>query len=161
MNKNLKTFQVRWSDLDANRHVANTSYSHFTNDTRVSYLASLGLTQDVMATQNFGPVVFSEEFYYLRELHHGETIHVNVELLGNTADNKIWRFSHCFFNAEGVMVAYSELTFGWFNLSTRKLFVPAGELLGLLHAMPKSENYAVIAETEIRNKKIPKQKLAL
>jgi hypothetical protein len=53
------------------------------------------------------------------------------------------------------------LTFGWFDLSTRKLFVPSGELLALLHKMPQAENYAVIADTEIRSKKIPKQKLAM
>lgn len=161
MNQYLKTFQVRWSDLDPNRHVANTSYSHFTNDTRVSYLASVGYTQEVLTAKAFGPVVFSEEFHYIRELHHNETIYVDVELLGNTADNKFWKFSHSFFKQDGTMVAYSELLFGWFDLNTRKLILPETELLNLLLKMPKAENYAILPENEMRNKKVPKKKLSL
>lgn len=159
MQNNLKTFQIRWSDLDPNRHVANVSYSHFTNDTRVSYLASMGFTQEVMAVRNFGPVVFSEEFHYLSELHHGETFFVDVELLGNTSDHKFWRFSHTFFKQDGSLACYSELTFGWFNLGTRKLMMPDEDLLAALLRMPKSEKYAPVAHTDLRSPKIPKKSL--
>lgn len=155
MNQNFKTFQIRWSDLDPNRHVANVSYSHFTNDTRVSYLASCGFNQQVMSERNFGPVVFSEEFHYLRELHHGEIIEVNVELLGNTEDHKFWRFSHAFFKEDKSLACYSELTFGWFNLATRKLMMPDADLLEMLLHMPKSEKYALVPAHEVRSSKIP------
>lgn len=159
MQHNLKSFQVRWSDLDPNRHMANVSYSHFTNDTRVSYLASKGFTQQILAERNFGPVVFSEEFHYLSELHHGETFYVDVELLGNTEDQRFWKFCHTFFKADGKLACYSELSFGWLNLLTRKLMMPDADLLERLLEMPKAERYAIIPHGEFRTHKIPKKAL--
>ena len=34
----LKEFEIRWADLDANRHVANSSFVDMLSETRMSFL---------------------------------------------------------------------------------------------------------------------------
>lgn len=55
----LKDFDIRWSDIDANRHLANTAYINFMSHTRMSYLTESGFGQKEMAELNLGPVVFT------------------------------------------------------------------------------------------------------
>ena len=82
----LKQFEIRWSDLDANRHVANSAYSDLLVETRMSFLREKGFSQKEFAEYDIGPVVFSEEFFYLREIMPSETVQVGTELLANSAD---------------------------------------------------------------------------
>jgi acyl-CoA thioester hydrolase len=53
-----KEFEVRWSDLDANRHLANSSYINFMSHTRLSYMMENGFGQQNMVKNDIGPVVF-------------------------------------------------------------------------------------------------------
>ena len=34
----LKEFEIRWNDLDANRHLANIAYISYASDTRMAFL---------------------------------------------------------------------------------------------------------------------------
>ena len=64
----VKEFEIRWSDLDANRHVANSSYVDMLSETRMSFLREHGVTQQFFETHGIGPVIFSEEFFYISEI---------------------------------------------------------------------------------------------
>ena len=44
-----KSFDIRWSDLDANRHLANASYLNFMCHTRMGFLMECGFNQESMA----------------------------------------------------------------------------------------------------------------
>jgi acyl-CoA thioester hydrolase len=37
-----KEFDIRWSDLDANRHLANSAFINFMSHTRMAYLIENG-----------------------------------------------------------------------------------------------------------------------
>ena len=65
-------FAVRWSDLDANRHVRNTIFSEFATHTRFGFLESHGFAQGDFETMRFGPVMFREEIRYRREILFGD-----------------------------------------------------------------------------------------
>lgn len=159
MKANIKTFNIRWSDMDPNRHVANSSYVDLMSEARMEFLADFGFTQKAFAELNFGPVVFSEEFHYLKEMMAGEKIHIEIELLGNTPDYKFMRFAHNGYNEEGNMTVYSEITFGWFDLGTRKLVAPPGPLQTVFSNMPRAPHYAVMTDRDTRNSKVPKKVL--
>ncbi|HCO83984.1 MAG TPA: thioesterase, partial [Arenibacter sp.] len=60
----LKEFEIRWSDVDANRHMANSAYLNFMSHTRMSFLLEIGFNQKTMSQNNIGPVVFHEHVYY-------------------------------------------------------------------------------------------------
>jgi len=72
----IQHFQVRYSDLDTNGHVANTSYLKYSLDTRVGYMFANGLTAEMMRDSGFGPIVFREDITYRKELRAPEKIEV-------------------------------------------------------------------------------------
>jgi acyl-CoA thioester hydrolase len=39
----LKEFEIRWSDIDANRHLSNSAYISFMSHTRMSFMTEVGL----------------------------------------------------------------------------------------------------------------------
>ena len=158
----VKEFEIRWSDLDANRHVANSSYVDMLSETRMSFLHEYGVTQQYFEEHGIGPVIFTEELFYIKEIKANEKITISLELLANSADSKYIKFSHCIFNAEQKLSVYSITFFGWFNLAERKLIEPPVEIKTLFATMPKAEGYELMVETvSLKNPKIPFGKMLL
>ena len=151
-----RSFDIRWADLDANRHVANSSYVDILSETRMGYMREHGFTQQHLADFGIGPVIFTEEFYYIREIKHGETITITLELLGNSHDFKYIKLAHCIFNQENKLSIYSETFFGWFDLKERKLVVPPLELQTIYAGISKADHYASMPDqVDLKNPKIP------
>ena len=150
--QNLKSFTIRWDDLDPNRHVANTTFSVLMNDRRMSFLSENGFTQDKFDQLQIGPVILSEHFYYIKEVMPGSTVYIDIELLGNTSDGKYISFCHSLYNANGKMCAYSTMLFVWMDLKTRKVIVPPDELKQINNRLVKSDLYKVLNEEDIRPK---------
>ena len=152
----LKDFEIRWSDLDANRHVANSSYVDMLSETRMSYLHEHGVTQQFFEEHGIGPVIFSEEFFYIKEIKAKEKIRISLELLSNTQDGRYIKFAHCIFNADQKLCVYSITFFGWFSLAERKLIEPPAEIQSLFTTMTKAEGYELMTEpVNLKNPKIP------
>ena len=151
-----KDFEIRWADLDANRHVANSSYVDMLSETRMSFLRDHGVTQQYFEEHGIGPVIFSEELFYIKEIRANERITITLELLANSADGKYIKFAHCIFNAEQKLCLYSTVFFGWFNLAKRKLIEPPVEIKTLFDTMTKAEGYELLTEpVSLKNPKIP------
>lgn len=152
----LKAFEIRWADLDANRHVANSSFADLLSETRMSYLRENGFTQQKFEEFGIGPVIFTEEFYYIREIKPNEKIHVSLELLANSSDFKYIKFAHCIFNGEDKLSVYSETFFGWFSLTERKLVVPPMMIHDIFSTLTKADQYEVLADSiSLKHPKIP------
>ena len=152
----IKEFEIRWAELDANRHVANSSYVDLLSETRMSFLRENGFTQNKFEELRIGPVIFSEELYYIKEILPNEKIKISIELSGNDINFKYIRFSHCIFNQENKLSIYSETFFGWFSLDKRKLLVPPAELQNIIAGLSKSDNYQLLDENiSLKNPKIP------
>ena len=96
-----KEFDIRWSDLDANRHLANSAYINFMSHTRMAYLGILGFNQKSMAQFQIGPVVFYEHMYYFKEVFVGKPVKVSLDLKGISEDGMFFEFQHDFFDANG------------------------------------------------------------
>ena len=88
----LKEFEIRWSDIDANRHLANSAYVNFMSHTRMSFLIDRGIDMKAMAKHQIGPVVFNENIFYFKEAFQGMKIRVSFELGGVSKDGTffIW-----------------------------------------------------------------------
>lgn len=151
-----KEFETQWSGLDANRHLANSSYVDMLSETRMSFLREHGVTQQFFEEHGIGLVNFAEEIFYIKEIKASEKITISLELLANSENGKHIKFSHCIFNAEGKLSVYSTTFFGWFNLAERKLIEPPTEIKKLFDTMSKAEGYELLAESvSLKNPKIP------
>jgi len=146
----LKDFEIRWSDVDANRHLANAAYLNFMSHSRMTFLIDLGFDQQYIATEQISPVVFYEHMYYFKEVFLGATIQVSVELKGMSADAKFFEFHHNFYNQKGENVARCETMGGWIHLKNRKLTGVTAILLDKLNALEKTADFKVLTREDTR-----------
>jgi acyl-CoA thioester hydrolase len=137
-------FTVRWSDLDANRHVKNTVYSEFATHTRLQLLASKGFDQARFERERFGPVMFREDVRYRRELRFGDEVVVHVVVSGLAEDGSQWRFEHEVKRGDGTLSATMLIEGAWIHLDERKLIAPPAELLDLMQGLPRAERFEVL-----------------
>jgi acyl-CoA thioester hydrolase len=142
MERYARSFTVRWADCDVNGHMRNTAYSEYAIEVRVGYLADHGFPFERFVELGFGPVILREEIDYLREVRLGETVEVDVTVLGLSPDFAKFRFAHDFTKADGKRSARIVLAGGWLDLRTRKLIPPPEPLAAVMRAFPRGEGYA-------------------
>ena len=146
----IKEFEIRWSDVDANRHLANSAYINYMTHTRMAFLWGLGLNQKILQQQQIGPVVFYEHMYYFKEVFPGKPIRVSLEVAGLSKDGKFFEFRHNFYDMNGINVAYCEMMGAWMSLSTRKLIDLPEELLRLWDTVKKPDYFRILSKEDTR-----------
>ncbi len=153
----LKEFEIRWSDVDANRHLANSAYLNFMSHTRMAFLFQLGFDQKVLAENQIGPVVFHEHMYYFKEIFPGKPIRVSLEVVGMSEDGKFFEFHHNFYDYKGRNVAHCEMMGAWISLQSRKLIGLPDHLLKTFKAVEKPETFRLLTKEDTRRfAKVPK-----
>ena len=145
-----KEFEIRWSDIDANRHMANSAYLNLMSHTRTAFLQEHGFSLMALSKANLGPVVFHEHIYYFKEAFLGETIDVSMEVAGLSEDGMFFKFEHNFYNKKGKHLAHCEILGAWIDLNTRALVSLKSDLLDLARQFPKSGNYKLLTKEDTR-----------
>ena len=135
------TLQVSWAHLDANGHMANTSYMVLAIDTRFTYFTSRGFSPDHFRRHGIGPVVRRDEMDYYRELHLLERVRVNLLLAGLSGDASRFRIRNEVYREDGQMAARITSLGGWFDLKARKLVAPPEKLRDSLLGLERTEAY--------------------
>lgn len=155
-----KEFEVRWSDLDANRHLANSAYQNFMSHTRMAFLIENGFGQKEMARYNTGPVIFYEHIYYFREILDNEPIRVGVQLTGMSEDGSLFEFKHGFYNQQGKNMASAEMMGAWMNLNERKITPLHPELLEKIQSFPRADDFRTLTKKDTRAHGVSPQDLS-
>ena len=145
-----KEFEIRWSDLDANRHLANSAYINFMSHTRMAYLGQLGFNQKTMGQFNIGPVVFYEHMYYFKEVFPGKPVKVSLGFKGMSEDGMFFEFHHNFYDDKGRNVAHCEMLGGWISLKTRKLTPLDPELMQKFDKVEKAKDFRTLTREDTR-----------
>ncbi|WP_046743293.1 acyl-CoA thioesterase [Kordia zhangzhouensis] len=145
-----KEFDIRWSDLDANRHLANSAYINFMSHTRMGFLIENGFTQQQLAKHNIGPVVFYEHMYYFKEAFPGKPVKVSLEIAGLSEDGMFFEFVHNFYDIHGKNFASCEMMGAWIDLKTRQLIGLPNEFNTAIAKAPKSENFKILSKEDTR-----------
>ncbi len=140
-----KTFQIqfktRWSDFDPNRHMRHTAYNDYAAEVRVRFFEAHDFHINDFARFNIGPILFREETNFFKEIHIGEDITADMELLSATRDFERWIFKHRIYNQKGEVSAEIKATGAWIDLQKRKLTVLPDEILEILKDLPKSDEF--------------------
>ena len=155
----LKSFEVRWSDLDANRHLGNSAYINFMSHTRMAYFYEKGFSQEILAAHELGPVIFYEHVYYLREILPGAEVRVSLEIKGMSEDGMFFEFHHNFYDQKGKHLAHCEMMGGWMDLNTRKLTPLDAELLDKFEALERAGDFRILTRKDTRRYVIPRKDL--
>lgn len=146
----IKEFEIRWNDLDANRHLANKAYIEFAAHTRMSFLVENGFNQHLLTKFNIGPIVFYEHIYYFREVFSGKPVKVSLEFMGMSEDGMFFEFHHNYYDHKGRNLARCEIMGGWLDLQTRKLLVMPEEIMTLFNKITKGPNFKVLTKEDTR-----------
>ena len=150
----LKSFEIRWNDLDANRHLANVTYLGYASETRMGLLNTLGLTHKTLVAMDIGPIIFNESLTYFKEVLPDDTIRVSCQLAGLSDHGTFFSFVHNFYNNEGKNVAQCKMIGGWIDLNSRKLAPLPKKIWAHFKALPKTEDFKRLTTADTRNSDI-------
>ncbi|MEM7180206.1 MAG: thioesterase family protein [Spirochaetota bacterium] len=145
-----KKFEVRWNDMDANNHLANSTYIQFMSHTRMSFFKENNLSLQDMNSYGLGPIVFYEHIYYFKETHMGDHVIVSLEVKGRNKDGRFILIEHNFYDEKGVNLANSEMLLSWINMETRKLAKVPPDLFAKIEAFPQSADFEILTPEVIK-----------
>lgn len=146
MNQYTVPIQIRWSDIDQNRHLRHSAYYDFGAAVRMIVLNQHGLTTQKMEELKVGPVLFREEAVFKREIKLEDKIVVDVEVLKATADFSRWTLRHRFTKEDGSVAALLQLDGAWIDLVKRKLTVPNEFIRNVFRAFPVAPEFESIPD---------------
>jgi acyl-CoA thioester hydrolase len=138
------TFATKWSDFDPNRHMRHTAYNEYAAEVRVRYFSEQNFSIQEFTKHNIGPILFTEETSFRKEIHLGENISVNMKLSGLSANNERWKITHEVFNEAGKLSAIIKVYGAWIDLTKRKLTTPPEEANNLFLNTVKTDDFEII-----------------
>lgn len=146
----MQKFEIRWNDLDPNRHLKNSSFVDLMSQARMNFLKSAGIGHKILHALNLGPVVFYEHIYYFREVAPDDPIFLSVGLKGVSKERTFFEFEHNMYNTNGENLAYCELMGGWMDLNKRKL-TPVPEILApKIDTLDHADNFRILTKKDTR-----------
>lgn len=120
----LVNFTTRWADFDANVHMRHTAYNDYCAEARLRFFNQFGITIHDFTKEKVGPILFEENTRFLKEIHMGEDISVNLKITGLSSKGERWKIQHEVFNGDGKLSAIITVYGAWLDLVKRKLTVP-------------------------------------
>lgn len=141
MDEYSKTYEVRWADMDPNRHLRHSVYLDYAAQTRVALFSDYGLPMDKIAQMGLGPILFREEIKYLREVNGMEEVTVYCELNWMYEDASRWSFFHRMFKNGDTPVAELTVDGAWLDLETRKLGAPSDKMMEIMTQYPRTDDF--------------------
>jgi len=145
-----KQFEIRWSDVDANGHLANSAYLNFMSHTRASFLNENGFSLRELVKLGIGPVVFSEQIHYFKESFLEQKVTVSLEVSGLSDKGMFFKFEHNFYDHKGRHLATCDILGAWINLKTRSLVELPEELRAKMQNFPKAEHFKTLTKEDTR-----------
>jgi acyl-CoA thioester hydrolase len=143
MTPYLKTFELRWSDVDANMHVMHSKYYELGAHCRMSFLYEHGITPDLFKKELFGPILFREECVFKRELMPGEIVTVSFVLTKARKDGSRFSVVHEIIKTDGTVAAVLHADLAWLDLMKRKLTVPPAIVAAMIDDAPRHEGFVM------------------
>ena len=149
MIKFSKPMQIRWADIDANRHLRHSVYYDFGAAMRMMFLNEGGLTTKKLEELQIGPVIFREEAIFKREILLEDNITMDVELIKATQDFSRWSLRHNIIKGDDILAAIINIDGAWLDMVKRKLAVPNEFIQSIFESFPRSADF----EWTVREKK--------
>jgi len=141
------TYEIRWSDLDANGHVNYAAYIDAAGDLRYRFFTEHGFPPERFEQLGVGPIYTAIHARFWREVRMGETITITYCLSGLSPTGARWKVHHDCLKANGKKAVSIDLEGAILNLTTRKPVPPTPELLQTFNLVPRSADFEMLSET--------------
>lgn len=146
MTEYTRTYEIRFSDLDANGHVNYAAYIDAAGDLRYKFFTEQGLPPEKFAELGIGPVYTSIHAEFFREVRMGETVTINFVLLGLSPSGTRWKVHHEILKSNRKKAVTLDIEGVVLNLSTRQPALPTPELLQTFNLIPRASDFEVLPE---------------
>ncbi|MFB9120469.1 acyl-CoA thioesterase [Bergeyella porcorum] len=150
MSKYFHKFEVRWNDIDANRHLANSSYVQYCAQTRMAFMTKHKMGLRELNRWGIGPVILHERYSFFKEIYMDQEVYVSLEIDGFSEDGGIYRFVHKFYLPDGTHCATAEATGVWIDMMLRKSTTPPDDIMVVMKQY-QSEHTQVLTKEDIKN----------
>ena len=141
-----KTFEIRWSDLDANGHVNYAAYIDAAADLRYDFFTAHGFPPGKFTEMGVGTVYTSLHADFFREVRMGETVTITYAMSGVSPSGARWKVHHDVLKSNRKKAVSIDLEGTLLNLSTRKPAFPTPELLQIFNLVPRSATFEALSE---------------
>ncbi len=116
----MKTFslpiQIRWSDIDQNRHLRHSAYYDYGATARIALFSETGLTNSKLEELHIGPILFHEEAIFRREIKFEDKIVIDLQLTKALPDFSRRSIRHCLYKEDKTLAATLNLEGAWIDL---------------------------------------------
>ena len=140
------TYEIRWSDLDANGHVNYAAYIDAAGDLRYRFFSEHGFPPERFEQLGIGPIYTAIQAQFLREVRMGETIKISFLLAGLSQQGSRWKVHHDILKANGKKAVRIEIEGTMLDLNTRKPVAPTPELLQTFNLAPRTKEFESLSE---------------
>ncbi|MEQ8361271.1 MAG: acyl-CoA thioesterase [Cyclobacteriaceae bacterium] len=141
MSKFIVPIQIRWSDIDQNRHLRHSAYYDYGAMVRMRFLNEGGLTTEKMEELQVGPILFREEALFRREITLEDKITVDVEICSAREDYSRWSLRHTMRKEDGTIAAIINMDGAFLDLTKRKLIQPPEFVKDIFRSFEQSNDF--------------------
>lgn len=141
------TYEVRWTDIDANRHVRYSAYIDAAAELRYHFFTQHNLPPDAFDNLGVGPVYTTLTANFFREVRLGETLTITYQLAGLSESGIRWKMKHDFIKANGKKAVTVALEGTILDLATRTPVRPTPEIMAAFQQVPRSSDFEVLSES--------------
>ena len=147
MDANTMTYEVRWSDIDANRHVRYSAYIDAAAELRYRFFTLHDLPPEAFDRLGVGPVYTTLNANFFREVRLGETLTITYHLAGLSEHGIRWKVRHDFLKANGKKAVTVSLEGTIIDLSSRQPTVPTPEIMAVFQLVPRGSDFEVLSDS--------------
>ena len=141
------TYEVRWADIDANRHVRYSAYIDAAAELRYRFFSQHGLPPEAFDKLGVSPVYTSLTANFFREVRLGETLTITYLLTGLSEQGLRWKVRHDFLKANGKKAVTLLLEGTILDLTTRTPTLPTPEIMAVFQLVPRSPDFEVLSDS--------------
>ena len=150
MNEYSRTYEVRWSDIDANGHVNYSAYIDAAGDVRYHFFWEHDFPPERFEQIGIGPVYTAIHAEFFREVRLGETVTITYVVSGLSPQGDRWKVHHDILKSNRKKAVTLDIEGVILNLTTRKMALPSPELLQVFNLIPRAKDFEVLPETNRR-----------
>ncbi len=141
MEKFILPIQIRWSDMDPNRHLRHSAYYDYGATARIALFSETGLTNARLEELHLGPILFREEAVFRKEIKFEDKIVIDLQLTKALPDFSRWSIRHRLYKEDQTLAATLDLDGAWIDLVKRKLATPNELVQKVFADYPKAESF--------------------
>jgi len=146
LNEYSGTYEIRWSDLDANNHVNYSAYIDAAGDLRYRFFAQHGFPPERFEQLGVGPAYSAIHAQFFREVRLGEIVTITFAVSGLSPQGGQWKVHHDILKANGKKAVALDLNGVIMDLATRKATLPVPELLQIFNLIARTADFEALPE---------------